>query len=74
MADADWHRQQIAAAMHFPPSQRETPEHWTKVEAARFAGTCPEQLTAFFDSVATAGQPAAAEEVRAELAKLGFPS
>ncbi len=74
VADAGFHRQEIGEVAHLPPPRRETPVHWTKVEAARFAGTCPDQLGAFFDSVAAAGQPAAANEVRSEMARLGVPS
>ncbi len=74
VADAGFHRQEIAAAVHFPPPLRETPVQWTKIEAARFAGTCPDRLRAFFDSVVAAGQPAAANEVRNEMAHVGVVS
>ncbi len=72
IADTNFHRQEIAAAARqLPPPARETSVRWTEIEAVRFAGTCPEQLRAFFDSVASAGYPAAAAIVRSELTRLG---
>jgi hypothetical protein len=70
--DVELHRREIAEAG--ASSRPETPLQWTKVEAVRFAGTCRKRLGDFFDSVARAGQPAAASSVRKELARLGVPS
>jgi hypothetical protein len=72
VADATFHAQEMDSALH--SSTHETPLHWTKVEAARFVGTCPEQLDAFLDSVTTAGRPAAATAVRNTLVRLNVLS
>jgi hypothetical protein len=66
------HRQDVADAA--ASSRPETPVHWTEVEAVRYAGTCPQHLGTFFDTLAQAGQPAAARTVRAELTRLGVSS
>jgi hypothetical protein len=70
--DTAFHRTELAESAH--STDPETSLHWTRVEAVRFAGTCPQRLDAFFDSVARAGQPAAAAEVRKELTHLGVSS
>jgi hypothetical protein len=70
--DVASHRENLAIAA--AGSERETPVHWTEVEAVRYAGTCRKRLGDFFDSVAKAGQPAAASTVRHELARLGVSS
>jgi hypothetical protein len=67
--DVDFHRQELAETA--AGSRPETPVHWAEVEAVRYAGTCPQKLGAFFDTLAQAGQPAAARTVRAELEHLG---
>jgi len=67
VADAVFHAQELASAAR---STHESPVQWTKAEAARLVGMCPEQLDAFFNSVAQAGQPAAATAVRKELVRL----
>ena len=63
------HRRDIAEVA--ASTRPETPVHWTQVEAVRYAGTCPQRLGMFFDTVAQAGQPEAARVVRGQLAHLG---
>jgi hypothetical protein len=70
--DVAMHREDLADAA--ASSRPETPVHWAEVEAVRYAGTCPQKLGTFFDTLAQAGQPAAARTVRAELTRLGVSS
>lgn len=67
--DVAIHREDLADSA--ASTRPETPVHWAEVEAVRYAGTCPQKLGAFFDTLARAGQPAAARTVRAELVRLG---
>jgi hypothetical protein len=52
----------------------QSPLTWTKIEAARVAGDCPDRLKLFFSSITAAGYPTAASSVRAQLEKLGLRS
>jgi hypothetical protein len=65
--DVTFHREEMDVSARM---NHETPEHWTRVEAARLAGTCPKGLSAFLSSLTNDGVTAAAT-VRAELVQRG---
>ena len=72
MADDDvFRRGEIAVSYE---QRRETPLHWTRVEAGFLAGACPDELATFFASITRLGQQQVVSQVTAELTGLGVVS
>jgi hypothetical protein len=71
--DGKFHRDELALVTPRGPNH-ESPARWTEIEASWIAAVCPDRLPIFFSSLARAGQPAAANTVRAELERLGVGS
>jgi hypothetical protein len=80
--DSAYHRRELESAADYSsvgPNGSVTPEHqsapeWAKIEVGYIAGACPQQLGAFFTSLAQAGHPKAATAVRGELRALRIPT
>jgi hypothetical protein len=70
ISDVALQRQRITDSARWKGPLHQTPTQWTEIEAARYAGGCPDRLDAFFDSVAHAGYPTAAARARAEVTRL----
>jgi nitrite reductase/ring-hydroxylating ferredoxin subunit len=58
-------QQQILRSMsEAAQANRETPEHWTLVEAVFLTGVCPDKLPDLYENVAALGNPIAAQAVK----------